>query len=56
MYLTIVMSVMVQKMMETAPNTSDAVGSDENTLGKVYRGEVPVEQHEGYGSCRGKGM
>lgn len=36
------MSVMVQKMMETAPNTSDAVGSDEKTLGKVYRGEVPA--------------
>ena len=48
MYLIIVISVMVQKMMETAPNTSDAVGSDEKTLGKVYRGEVPAEQHEGY--------
>ena len=56
MYLTKVISVMVQKMMVTAPNTSDAVGSDEKTLGKVYRGEVPAEQHEGYENGRGKGI
>lgn len=55
MYLTIVISVMVQKMMETAPNTSDAVGSDEKTLGKVYKGEVPAEQHQGYGRAKGSG-
>ncbi len=38
-----VMRVMVQKIIETAPSTSNGVGSDENTLGKVYKGEVPTE-------------
>ncbi len=38
-----VINVMVQKMMDTAPSTSSAVGSDENTLGDVYSGEVPAE-------------
>ena len=43
MYLTMVMRVMVQKIIETAPSTSNGVGFDENTLGKVYKGEVPTE-------------
>ena len=38
------MRVMVQKIIETAPSTSNGVGSDENTLGKVYKGEVPTEK------------
>ena len=38
-----VIRVMVQKIIETAPSTSNGVGSDENTLGKVYKGEVPIE-------------
>jgi len=37
------MRVMVQKIIETAPSTSNGVGSDENTFGKVYKGEVPTK-------------
>ena len=42
-YLTMVMRVMVQNIIETAPSTSNGVGSDENTFGKVYKGEVPTK-------------
>ena len=42
-YFTMTMSVRVQKMMETAPNTCVGLGSCEKTFGKVYSGDVPAQ-------------